>query len=301
MKWIVLMLMWVGVAYGDTAFIGSKWLARVSDERRLSELTIPGAHNAGSVGVALAAGRCQSVGVRALLDAGVRVLDIRVDGEGQVRHGILRAGVSFAEVMGDVVAFLQAHPREFVIVSLKDEQYRGDEATWTEKIVAVLDSKPIKPFGLNGMPSQDFTVGVLRGKFLVLRRYGLLQGRGLEPTSWGDNRVSIGHHGAPLMNIQDVYALGDTKAKWTLVEDFLKRSAATADDGRLWINFTSLAYRLFQGTPWDYAKALNPKLEMWLKNAPQGRYGFVMLDFATFPEGLLEALISKNAMAPQCP
>jgi 1-phosphatidylinositol phosphodiesterase len=140
------------------------WLSYLPDATPLSALSIPGAHNAPTCHVSLPSVRCQAVSPRTLLEHGVRFLDVRVcppppqpgEGEGEENgaavgagnhqqqhkqhddnkdplvlvHGAFPVSLTGAKRLGThllapVRAFLAAHPRETVVLSLKREGARN--------------------------------------------------------------------------------------------------------------------------------------------------------------------------------
>ena len=115
------------------------WMAAIPDELFLSEITIPGAHDAASLWPQLAfVTKCQALDIAQQLNIGVRYLDIRLGADGDeliLMHGFTKCKVSplpwaDAVTLGDVLeqccAFLDAHPTETILFAVKHEH--GDEA-----------------------------------------------------------------------------------------------------------------------------------------------------------------------------
>jgi len=108
------------------------WMSSINDDRLLSEITMPGSHDAGSHGdVAEKRGIaperfaiCQDASIYEQCMRGSRFFDVRVDAKegepgGQTYHGgkkIGTLGQSLENILDDVRQFLSVYGREFVIL-----------------------------------------------------------------------------------------------------------------------------------------------------------------------------------------
>lgn len=197
------------------------WMNELRDEYPLSMLSIPGTHNSPTYHVALPSVRCQAVGVRAQLDNGVRFLDIRVsvnrdNDDLTLVHSVFPVALTgaryFGDMLRDIYEFLDAHPSETVLMSVKREgtgrgtdqqlsQYlhgrycAGDDARrwFTEPKIA--------------------TLGETRGRIVLIRRFNLDEGLrgehegrgwGLDAEAWPDNCADA-PTGSGLIRVQDFY------------------------------------------------------------------------------------------------
>ena len=105
--------------------VASDWMSKLPDNLKVADLSIPGTHDSGTFKISIASGaRTQNWTIRGQLDAGMRFLDLRAHPSGntfKVYHGDFYMDVTFDEVMGDIKAFLAAHPREGIIIQLQEE------------------------------------------------------------------------------------------------------------------------------------------------------------------------------------
>lgn len=88
-----------------TTFL-SNWMSFAKDETLLTQTVIPGAHDAGTVGMMWAT-ETQDKSIGDMLACGARYFDIRVNKDGDklvIFHGPIK-GVEFAPIVGDIVAF----------------------------------------------------------------------------------------------------------------------------------------------------------------------------------------------------
>ena len=278
------------------------WMTSLDGQQPLSAFTIPGTHDAGALYEAEAMGRplvgttqCQSLPIAAQLAAGVRFLDVRcvIRNEGfQIYHGDVDQRLTFDSVVRDCTAFLQAHPGEAIIMSIKREH--AEDAT--AKFEAVFDAYTAKAPALWRLADTLPTLNEARGKIVLLRRFdaiNLPKGIAAAPGVWQDNQ-SFQIDGAVKIQVQDQYRLDRKTQKWPEVRAHLR--AAFADDpGVLYLNFTSAYVRktIFHipGIR-EAVEAVTPPLLHYFDEAPPGRYGVILLDFADASK--CEKIIATN-------
>ena len=109
------------------------WMANLDDDCYVSQISLPGTHDAGAYADA-ASGFIESLAITQVydiptqFDKGIRVLDFRPECSStnandpfDIAHGIISLDVTFEEVLADAVEWLAVHPTEFIIVQLKNE------------------------------------------------------------------------------------------------------------------------------------------------------------------------------------
>lgn len=269
----------------------SSWLDSISDDVTLSQLTMPGSHDAGAK-YGTIWHKCQNNSYYDQMKMGVRVLDGRVGPNLDVYHGGWRMG-SFSTLIDDISIFLSENPSEFIILSLKDENYDGkSKSDWSKGVAKIMDDSCK---AITNLKSQDYTVGQLRGGFIILRRYGELYDRGIEPINWPhDSYGFIG--GTPPLYIQDAYKYMETlsiarEKKWALFSSTLNLAKESKNDGVIYINFmsaTGLSH------PELFATSLSSKLRDYLRINPINRYGIIMMDFIAANADVVYRLVLSN-------
>lgn len=288
----------------------SCWMDWLDDSLPIQKLNLPGTHESGAVlpiSDIIRWSQCQGEGYAMQFSYGIRVLDLRIDKNMNIYHGSVSMEHSLQYAMDEIKKFLNANPSEFLIVSIKDENGAGDQQVWTNNVKRIMESTGCLYTG----PQSSYTVGNLRGKFIIVRRFGYFD-HGIHPGRWpkGDGSESgldeIAH-GNPLMKIQDRYGysgFGSTQAndKKNKIDTLLNTAGHTPNDGILYINFIS-ATGINGGTagPGTVAETINPwfinKLHIKQQEAANGQYyrwGIVMMDFANrFPD-LPRLYISTN-------
>ena len=153
------------------------WMRGLDDNAFICQLSLPGAHDAccssfsgwSAVGAAVA-GKVQTKSVQQMLPLGVRVFDLRPavkDGKLTICHGILVTSFDFNTIMQQLCTYLDAHPSEFCIVTIRHEVEADDgDSSFGSKLQVSLAA--IKDHLVDFRP--NLTVGEARGKILFLSR-----------------------------------------------------------------------------------------------------------------------------------
>ena len=292
----------------------SDWMADIDGSLQLSRISIPGSHDSCTQYVVLPLiGRCQDASIAQQLSDGVRVLDIRLDASTEadgdialtLSHGPLECkaaphlgsdALSFGEVLSQCRKFLSDHPTETIVLLVKHEHGSAD----AQQIQDAL----LKCFGSTDdlyTESGDPTLDEVRGKMVLLRRYGQagdgLSGAfagwedqgGSQPAAQACESMDIGN-GATLF-VQDRYEY-DAADKWAAFTDCLDRSPA--GENALLLNYLSTKGSGSVGIPKKFAAQLNSEfIENDLLSGAD--YGCVMFDFVT--EGLARHVFASNSFA----
>lgn len=323
------------------------WMSTLPDARPLSHICLPGSHDSATAYtqtsgvVSMAAGwacnavNCQALSIFEQLEAGIRFLDIRlypekdilnftqficVHGANDLRYTCLAgpggAPLHFDDVEAICRTFLQAHPTETIVVSIKKED--GDDA-----LMQTLPDPPEEEHLLG----QDFTcpaffsptlwhtaptvppLGAVRGKLVLVRRFALPAPKlpfGIDLSTWDadrDNRLPAGVYpipkGAPvpLALVQDDFCFVRPTSGWTAqtkwddrVEPAFELFKHAAPGHPLQITCTSCTNLI--NVP-GIANTLNPNLITYLKAQPMNSFHcWVVSDYVT--KELCRAVFSLN-------
>jgi 1-phosphatidylinositol phosphodiesterase len=218
------------------------WMAYLPDSMQLSDLTLPGTHDSG----ALFGGekfQTQSMSLATQLQVGLRAFDVRlgrnvppcVGGQLWVVHAEACERQTFSEVLATITGFLRNHPREVVVMSLKDDTPNTipDNALdpqFGRSVDAALRSFAPYIWNVDAEPDEtwDPRLGEIRGKIVLLQR-------------WTPSADSI--KGIPWEDfvVQDDY---DQPNKWHLADkwDAVSQQFTAADTGpgpASYVNFLS--------------------------------------------------------------
>ena len=200
------------------------WMGGLDDSRGLQSLSIPGTHDSMAImGGGLT--QCQenygasgdSLVVQA--QAGIRMFDIRlriVDGNKfAVHHGAVYQQANFDDVINKLGGFLDAHPKEAVILRVKHE-CTGDIGSCDDvpnqaDFATIFDTYAVsdrfwKPSVSRGSAAPVPTLGEVRGKIVVAVVNGAA---GERVESYGFEQFAGWHDGSSDF-VQDAYGVKNT-------------------------------------------------------------------------------------------
>ncbi|QGZ97289.1 hypothetical protein GE118_00525 [Mycoplasma sp. NEAQ87857] len=272
----------------DDAFSDSKttrlnlndWMKDVNDNKKFTELNIPGTHDSGmwaGNGIAWAFGsawaKTQSKSWVDQLKQGIRFFDIRVNRSRElwIIHG---AAYSYYENLSTALdafkKFLKAHPSETVIVRVKDENYsvKGPDREWGRWFENVINSSKYSDVMYQNT-SRRYDVNPslkeLRGKIFILNHM--------------HHHISQDYSHGRLyrtsLDQQDEYDTNeDTKVNKVI--EHVKR-VNNSDDRTYSVNFFS---RANGEKPWYTAGGVNRKVLKWMLTQNNlTKLGIVPMDY----------------------
>ena len=206
---------------------GPCWMSHVDDDKYLDELSIPGTHDSGTCSVdndtepQSSQVKCQQDYIPTQLLEGIRYFDIRL-GKGDdpgIDHGIfylLKKDEHFLH-LSDVIRyfkkFLNENPSEALIMLASRGNDEATDESITTAFAKVMADNPNLFYTSGHVP----TLGEVRGKIVLLRRFGLagnsVSGHtwGLDLTQW-DDKIKA-HSGQSMCLVQDARgfeAIGET-------------------------------------------------------------------------------------------
>ncbi len=275
----------------------SNWMSLLADSKMLSELSIPGTHDSASRYLNTPRLVTQTAGIGEQLGAGIRFLDIRVgytEGRFRLYHEDTYLNLRFGQVRDVCKTFLQSHPRETIIMSLKkeDDAPSGGNVkgvSFQARFAQYVAETPRLWYLGNNIP----TLGDARGKIVLFRRFAIDKGTPTEvgidafdgyPNPAGGSTFTIkDDKGLPKLEVQDEFGLLNTKitSKWDAIMMLLTRASAPGNPKVLYVNFCSAAGRREVDYPLSATSTINPRLEAYFNTNPNGRFGIVVTDFQT--------------------
>lgn len=275
------MLLGTRAASADTPRAGLDWMAAVSDDTVLDDLTIPGTHDTCAlIGGPFDTAKCQDIGLMDQLNIGVRFIDIRCrlyEGAFTIHHGPIYQEMNFTDVLSETRTFLEANPSETVVMSVQQEYSEAPAQEWA----AVFNDRYMRDEGFDSLLYRDNRLpgmGEVRGRIVLISN------------SEGIDGIPAGN--ADLLSYQNQWE-APVHEKLDLIREHCE--AAEADTGtKLYVNYTSTTTGETIPNPRNYAEEINPKT-VELANGAAGRrprFGAVVVDFAD--ASLADALIACN-------
>src|SRR3569832_125024 len=258
----------------------SDWMAKLPDASSLAAQTIPGTHDSGAMHEpAMGIAKTQTLTFAEQLTAGIRYFDVRCrnfDDQFLIYHGSIDQDQTFDDVLAAMYAFLDAHPDEVLIVSVKEElAAQGGTLTFEQLFQQYVAHDPDRWFLENRIP----TLGEARGKLVLLRRF--------------DASATLGIAGPPVLHVEDNYIVTDDALKWSAITSLFGEATSQTDPSALYLAYTS-GYQMISGLPNipSVSDTINSMLDAFFASAPTARYGIVVMDFATADRA--HAVLAKN-------
>lgn len=249
----------------------SNWMESISNETKLSELSIPGTHDSATQYVSLSPiFQCQDTDIKTQLENGYRYLDIWLvleDDDLILKHNfakcrksksIFSKPLTLDDVLEDIYSFLDVHPSETVIFCVKKENSKDD----LDKVKSILNSKINTDswYTENRIP----TLNEVRGKIVLATRFENEYGLYLNWQEQGDRTILDVPHNKEDINeaqslfVQDRFNYG-VEDKMNAIKYSLENSIA--NDSTFHLNFTSTSGSKKIGFPKKYAKKINAYLK----------------------------------------
>ncbi|MCB1954088.1 MAG: phosphatidylinositol-specific phospholipase C domain-containing protein [Rhodocyclaceae bacterium] len=183
--------------YNSASPLSAKeWMGGISDEKKLSQITIPGTHDSCAYKSSVSAiSKCHNLTLKQQLEAGIRFIDIRCRhfrDKFEIHHGVEYLDLTFDDVWQTCQDFLKANDRECIIMSIKEEHdAASNEKTFEEVFDGYVQKAPDLWSLGNTIPSLSKDV---RGTIVLLRRFFIapdsdVTRRGIDLTAWLDNKT----------------------------------------------------------------------------------------------------------------
>lgn len=207
------------------------WMDRLSNNKRISELSLPGTHDSMAwrwnlIGSDIT--RTQTMSLYDQLISGIRVIDIRVKYDNGnsflCHHGPIYLGDDLEDVLQIIKDFLRNNPTEAVLMRFSQEESSASDYDM-KKLFDKYYNKYNDIFYKGG--SQNPTVGEIRGKLVLI-----------------SNVLSLNRYGINYRNIdkQDIYNLNtnwDLYSKWENIRNQINNSNNTSNYEKIYMNYLS--------------------------------------------------------------
>lgn len=272
----------------------SNWMGAIPDGTSIAAVSIPGTHDSGARTEPVSGtAKCQNLSIAEQLSAGVRYLDIRcrhIDNGFAIHHGAIYQNLNFGDVLNACINFLNSNPSETIIMSVKEEHTPSNNSRTFEQTFDSYVQQNASKWDLgNNVP----TLGAIRGKIRLLRRFDSGAVKGIAATSWADNTTFEINNSNASLKVQDFYNVNDVNTKWANVESLLNE-AKNSTGSRIYLNYGSGYKAGIFGIPNinTVANSVNPKITTYFTNNTHGRFGIIPLDF--IDSGRSQLIVNTN-------
>ncbi|MDQ4033490.1 MAG: phosphatidylinositol-specific phospholipase C [Actinomycetota bacterium] len=246
-----------------------------------------------------------------------------------VHHDVVCTGKGYTEVLDVSDRFLKRHPSETILMSVKDESccdsagvklspYQAFcklsigvengrentqpfEDTFKAETWDHIGDMPLfynfaaappgtNPASIAPALTSETTLGEVRGKVVLLRRFEASQDVGFDLTYWPENQ-RFRSSTPPFYDVEDRYQNPGDDDKFDFVIAHL-REAERSDPNDLYITFSSAVGLTARGS--EYSNTINPRLNDYLARSRHGRVGIIVMDFFEHPRELVSNVIKTN-------
>ncbi|KYH04576.1 phosphatidylinositol diacylglycerol-lyase [Chryseobacterium cucumeris] len=261
----------------------NSWMSGLQDNISISKISIPGTHDSGArvdAPVVSGTAKTQDLSIAEQLNAGVRFLDIRcrhIDNAFTIHHGAIYQNLNFDDVLNACYAFLNSHPSETIIMSVKEEY---DASNTTRSFEQTFDSYVQKNPSKWDLGANIPTLGAVRGKIKLLRRFSSGTTKGINASPWADNTTFDINNSGVQLKVQDYYKVTNNDDKWNGISSLLNE-AKNDTNGKLFVNFTSGYKPGIFGIPNipTVSNNINPRLKTFFQSNTHGSFGIMPIDF----------------------
>lgn len=261
----------------------NSWMSGLQDNISISKISIPGTHDSGArvdAPVVSGTAKTQDLSIAEQLNAGVRFLDIRcrhIDNAFTIHHGAIYQNLNFDDVLNACYAFLNSHPSETIIMSVKEEY---DASNTTRSFEQTFDSYVQKNPSKWDLGANIPTLGAVRGKIKLLRRFSSGTTKGINASPWADNTTFDINNSGVQLKVQDYYKVTNNDDKWNGISSLLNE-AKNDTNGKLFVNFTSGYKPGIFGIPNipTVSNNINPRLKTFFQSNTKGTFGIMPIDF----------------------
>ena len=274
----------------------NSWMSGLQDNISISRISIPGTHDSGAridAPVVSGTAKTQDLSIAEQLNAGVRFLDIRcrhIDNSFTIHHGAIYQNLNFDDVLNACYAFLNSHPSETIIMSVKEEY---DASNTTRSFEQTFDSYVQKNPSKWDLGANIPTLGAVRGKIKLLRRFSSGTTKGINASPWADNTTFDINNSGVQLKVQDYYKVTNNDDKWNGISSLLNE-AKNDTNGKLFVNFTSGYKPGIFGIPSipTVSNNINPRLKTFFQTNTHGSFGVMPIDFVNAE--LSELIVKTN-------
>jgi 1-phosphatidylinositol phosphodiesterase len=245
-----------------------------------------------------------------------------------VHHDVICTEKSYVDVLTICFNFLRQYPSETILMSVDEESRfdealgkfapsqiicklpmtdtaspgkntRSFEDTFNAKTWECIEDIPLfynfvaVPPGSNSTVTSpaltsETTLGDVRGKIILLRRFEGSQDVGFNLSCWPENQCFRSAE-PPFYDVEDRYRNPGDDDKFDYVVEHIEKARRGGPD-ELYITFSSAVGLTARG----YSKKINPRLNDYLAKSPPKRLGIIVMDYFEEPRELVSNVIKAN-------
>ncbi|MCO4339686.1 phosphatidylinositol-specific phospholipase C [Staphylococcus agnetis] len=291
------------------------WMSKIDSSRPISKINIPGTHDSGSFTledpVKSIWGKTQHLNYTDQMNQGVRFFDIRGRATSNksigIHHDLIYLHHQLGKFLDDAHQFLQKHPSETIIMSIKKDYGPAPDTTNSfEQIFRenYFESARFKDYFYKENKVNP-TLADTKGKIIIFNRMGntytssgyATQAGGIR---WLDNKTfnTIIQPGSLNLYVQDEYK-DYYNPKKSAVINLINKAKSDASEKSIYVNFLSVSSGgTAFNSPYAYASYMNPDIAKYIKEHQPSRVGWIITDYSGYKwngyDDINEQVIDSN-------
>lgn len=256
----------------------AEWMENITDETLINQILLPGTHDSGAtISIYDVSGKCQDLTIEEQLNLGVRFFDVRVKNiENQlfIYHSFINQELLYESLLDDIYAFLDSHPSEAIIFSIKEESEPRGASIATNELIEQIYYRNLSRWYLEkDIPN----LGELRGKIMLLSRYDN-NSVGLNLyDNWKDSSTFDLNNDGVNFHVQDEYRLNNNQSKYQSIVECIEYSSQAPNV--FTINFCSGYIDNIFTNALTTSQYINPLMIDYFKNDNTRPLGIMLFDF----------------------
>ena len=279
----------------ELPYQNTHWMKMIDDDKSLSEITIPGTHDAGADQHTSQVSPllddvviCQDFTLENQLKLGVRWIDVRLrlkDGVLTLHHGDFYLNKNFNDFLDVAINFLTDHPHEAVIFMIKQEKSDESDHDFAMAVHNYLHERSVSDNEHFYLERFIPLMREARGNIVFVRRFenDTEYPLGMH-MNWDDNTTGSWYYDETCeYYVQDHYSLNTVsdQQKADEINVCIKKAHEGPDPAKIYMNFTSGERVAYSENLWATAKGINPLVVDYLNDHLDWyNCGVIMVNFA---------------------
>ncbi|PEU76232.1 hypothetical protein CN411_29700, partial [Bacillus thuringiensis] len=260
-----------------------RWMNDISDDKRLSDLSIPGTHDTMATRATMPSDppftETQTLSLWNQMATGIRFLDIRLkyeNGALACYHGIIWLGKYFGDVLDSVKRYLDSYPSETIYMRILQENSNAAVPDFLSAVRRYANSLPSGRHYTGGVTDQNPTLAQTRGKVVFC-----IDVLGYSQSTYGDLGINFNGYSFYKTTSDDLKK-GEEKVQEVQQNLHIANNRGASNSTRAYVvglTANRAKYVDLNGTPLLIARYVNPRIYDYFIDQNFNYVGIVLADY----------------------